>query len=179
VETIQVQDADTGVPLDTQTVSGFSGGVYLTWNITGHVHIVATASAPPNAVISGIFFGSGATGGSGGGTGGSTPFLIAYTAGIFRNNFTGWIGMKVTVASSAMNVTSIGRVCATGDVGIHTVKFVDASSGLDLPGGSASVNLAGCTVGQFVYVPLSSAAAAGRRKLLSGQSGIRHRRRLV
>ena len=44
-------------------VSGFSGGVYLTWNVTGHVHIIATASAPPNAVISGIFFGPGATGG--------------------------------------------------------------------------------------------------------------------
>lgn len=157
VETIQVQDADTGAPLDTQTVSGFSGGVYLTWNVTGHVQIIATASAPPNAVISGIFFGPGATGGSGGGAGGSTPFLIAYTAGIFRNNFTGWIGMKVTVAASAMNVTSIGRICVSGDAGIHTVKFVDASTGLDLPGGSVSVNLAGCTVGQFVYVALPSA----------------------
>ena len=169
-QTIQVQDADTGAPLDTQLVSGFSGGVYLTWNITGHVHIVAIASAPPNAVISGIFFGNGATGGGGGGTGDATPFLIAYTSGLFRNNFTGWIGMKVTVAASAMNVTSIARICVPGDAGIHTVKFVDAGTGLDLPGGSASVNLGGCTVGQFVYVALPNPlllAAGGSYYLVS------------
>lgn len=155
-QTIQVQDADTGAPLDTQLVTNFSGGVYLTWNITGHVRIIAVSNAPPNAVISGIFFGNGGSGGSGGGTG-ATPFLIAYTAGIFRNNFTGWIGMKLTVGSSAMNVASIARICVPGDAAIHTVKFVDAASGVDLPGGSVSVNLSGCTVGQFVYTALPSA----------------------
>jgi len=154
LETIQILDAGTGTPLDTRTVSNFSGGLYLTWNITGHVQITATAINPPNSVISGIFFGNAPSGGGGGGTGGATPFLLAYSAGLFRNNFTGWLGMKVTVGSSAMNVTSIGRICVAGDAGVHTVKFVDASTALDLPGGSVSVNLGGCTVGQFVYAAL-------------------------
>ena len=154
-QTIQILDADTGTPLDTRTVSSFSGGIYLTWNITGHVQIFATTLSPPNSVISGIFFGNAPSGGGGGGgTGGANPFVIAYTAGLFRNNFTGWIGMKFTVGSSAMNVTSIARVCVPGDAAVHTVKFIDANTQLDVPGGSVSVNLIGCPVGQFVYVAL-------------------------
>jgi hypothetical protein len=56
-ETIQIQDGTTGAPLDTETMSGFGNGVYLVWNITGHVKIVVTSTAGPNAVVSGVFFG--------------------------------------------------------------------------------------------------------------------------
>ncbi len=62
-ETIQLVDGDTGAPLNTQTVSGFSGGVYLTWDIAGHVKINITPNNN-NAVASGIFFGAAGTGGT-------------------------------------------------------------------------------------------------------------------
>jgi len=39
---------------------------------------------------------------------------------------------------------------------MHTVKFVVANTGVDVPGGSASVNMDGCTPGQFVWSALPS-----------------------
>jgi hypothetical protein len=56
-EVIQVQDAATEAVLDTRTLSSFSNGVYLIWNLTGHVRIIVTSAAGPNAVVSGVFFG--------------------------------------------------------------------------------------------------------------------------
>ncbi len=58
-ETVQVVDANSNTVLDTRSVSGFSNGVYLVWNISGHVHINVTNNNASNAVISGLFFGSG------------------------------------------------------------------------------------------------------------------------
>jgi hypothetical protein len=57
-ETIQIFDANSNstTPLDTETISSFSTGAYLIWNITGHVRIAVTGSAGPNAVVSGVFF---------------------------------------------------------------------------------------------------------------------------
>ena len=54
---LQVTDGDTGSILNTQTISAFSGGVYVSWDITAHVKITVTPNAG-NAVISGIFFGT-------------------------------------------------------------------------------------------------------------------------
>ena len=61
VETIQVVDANSDTVLDTRQISAFTNGTYLVWNITGHVRINATMNAGGNAVISGIFFGGGAS----------------------------------------------------------------------------------------------------------------------
>ena len=60
-EKVQIFDANlnSATPLDTETVSNFSTGVYLLWNISGSVRIVVTGAAGPNAVASGIFFGGG------------------------------------------------------------------------------------------------------------------------
>ena len=55
--TITVNDANTGFLLDTQTVSAFSNGVWLVWNIVGNINITFTQTAGINAVLSGILFG--------------------------------------------------------------------------------------------------------------------------
>jgi hypothetical protein len=55
-EQIQVTDASTGTVLNTQTLSSYSGGVYLQWAISGGVVITFTCEAGPNAVVSGLFF---------------------------------------------------------------------------------------------------------------------------
>ena len=60
VETVEVQDASSGFPLYTVPLSNFTNGVYLVWNITGSVNIVATGVSGPNSVVSGVFFGGGA-----------------------------------------------------------------------------------------------------------------------
>ncbi len=55
-ETIEILDGTTGAVLDSQSVSAFSGGRYLSWTITGTVKVRVTRTAGPNAVIEGLFF---------------------------------------------------------------------------------------------------------------------------
>jgi hypothetical protein len=55
-QTIDVLDSN-GTVLNTQALTtSFNGGVYLVWNVTGHVKFRLTWNAGYNAVISGIFF---------------------------------------------------------------------------------------------------------------------------
>jgi hypothetical protein len=64
VQRVEVLDAATGAVLDTRTVSGFSGGRYLTWDLSGSVRIRVTKLGGPNAVLSGLFFGQNASSGN-------------------------------------------------------------------------------------------------------------------
>jgi hypothetical protein len=57
-EVIDVLDAVTGARLDTRTISSFTNGQYLIWNIAGHV-VFRITSTSSNAVVSGVFFGAG------------------------------------------------------------------------------------------------------------------------
>jgi uncharacterized delta-60 repeat protein len=53
---VEVFDANNRL-LDTHMVSGFTGGQYLVWNLSGHVTIRVTNTNPNgNAVVSGLFF---------------------------------------------------------------------------------------------------------------------------
>jgi len=61
-QTVQILDGNSGAVLDTRTLSNFSGGIYLVWNLNGHVTLKLTNTGPSNAVLSGIFFGNGAFG---------------------------------------------------------------------------------------------------------------------
>ena len=74
-----------------------------------------------------------------------------------RNDFSGWVGMSLTVGGSALSVPALGRICLAGNSGTHTIKFVNAGPAADVAGSSPSVNMAGCTAGQFVYgsLPIS------------------------
>jgi hypothetical protein len=54
-ETISVLNAATNAVLDTRSVSSFTKGVYVLWNVTGHVKLQITKTAGNNAVISGVF----------------------------------------------------------------------------------------------------------------------------
>ncbi|HVL13301.1 MAG TPA: hypothetical protein VM529_12110, partial [Gemmata sp.] len=55
-QTVEVLDATTGAVLDARTVSDFSGGTYLTWDLAGTVRIRVTNAGGTNAVLSGLFF---------------------------------------------------------------------------------------------------------------------------
>jgi hypothetical protein len=68
---VEVLDAGSGAVLDTQNLNTpFDGGVYLVWDIRGHVNVTFTCTGPYNAVLSGLFFGGS----------GSTPVPPAITA---------------------------------------------------------------------------------------------------
>ena len=71
-----------------------------------------------------------------------------------RKDFTGFVGMALKVGAAPLTVASVGRVCLAGNSQTHAVKFVNAATGADVPGGTASVNMAGCTTSQFAYTNL-------------------------
>ena len=55
-ERIDILDANNTL-LDSRTVSGFTGGQYLVWNLTGHVIArITNTNSQSNAVLSGILF---------------------------------------------------------------------------------------------------------------------------
>jgi hypothetical protein len=53
---IEIFDAATGVLLASEWLNDYSGGVYLVWNVSGHVTVRVTNAGRPNAVVSGVFF---------------------------------------------------------------------------------------------------------------------------
>jgi CSLREA domain-containing protein len=55
-ERVQISSATTGAVLDTETVSSFTGGIYLDWKVSGNLVITITRLAGTNAVLSGLFF---------------------------------------------------------------------------------------------------------------------------
>ena len=55
-ERIDILDPATGALLDSQNVSSFVGGQYLSWKLKGHVQIRVTNTGSRNAVLSGVYF---------------------------------------------------------------------------------------------------------------------------
>jgi hypothetical protein len=99
------------------------------------------------------------------------PFVTSFTQGNPRQDFTGWVGMKLTIGSAPVNVSFLGRVCVAGNSGTHVVKVVDAVSGTDVAGGSVTVDMTACAAGQFVYLALPGqiALASGKAYYLVSQ----------
>src|SRR5262249_26273470 len=56
-ERVEVLDAGTGAVLDSRTVTSFTTGKYLVWNLGGHVQVrITNLVSGSNAVVSGLFF---------------------------------------------------------------------------------------------------------------------------
>ena len=120
-ETIQILDATTGSVLDSRSISNFNGGLYLSWNISGHVTIKVSCNGGVNAVVSGVFFG-------GGGNPSSSPIL------------------SITKTHSG-NFTS-GQQNATYSVAVSNAANASATNGLvtvneAVPSGLTLVTMAG------------------------------------
>jgi hypothetical protein len=62
-ETVEILDGVSGTVLDSRTVSGFGGGQYLVYDLSGYIQVRVTKTAGGNGVMSGIFFGGIAPGG--------------------------------------------------------------------------------------------------------------------
>ncbi|HEY2588080.1 MAG TPA: ELWxxDGT repeat protein [Tepidisphaeraceae bacterium] len=95
-ETVQVSDAGTGQVLDTQNVSGFQGGRWLVYDLSGHVTITVTNnSGSANAVASGLMFDPVTAAGA------TATFAKADTA-----TLGGWIGTYGTGGYSVIDGTT-------------------------------------------------------------------------
>lgn len=61
-ENISISNTANGAVLNTQSLSGFTGGTYLVWNVAGNITVSVTVTGKANAVVSGVFFGGKFTG---------------------------------------------------------------------------------------------------------------------
>jgi YVTN family beta-propeller protein len=86
----------------------------------------------------------------------TTNYVTATTLGTLRNDFSGWVGMAITVGNVPISVGQLGRMVASGNTGTHALKIVNASSGQDLNGSLTSVNTSGVPSGSFLYASLTS-----------------------
>jgi hypothetical protein len=79
-QTVDVINPATSAVLDAQTVSNFSGGEYLVFDLTGNVELKFTnTNSSTTAVLSGIFFGAPGSPAIGGSTVASASFVTADT----------------------------------------------------------------------------------------------------
>src|SRR5262249_28864626 len=102
-ERIDVLDA-TGAVVDSRTVSNFSNGVYLAWNVKVHVRFRITRLAGPNAVVSGLFFGGANPG---------VQFVAADTT--TQGNWQGvYGGDGYNVINDAINYPSYAHIAVQG-----------------------------------------------------------------
>jgi hypothetical protein len=84
-------------------------------------------------------------------------FVTSKVLGSVRNDFSGWVGMKITVGATPLTVSQLGRIFVSGNSGTHIVKLVRASTQTDVPNGSVSITMSGGSAGQFKYGTLASA----------------------
>jgi len=98
-ETLEVRNGDSNALLDTRSASGFAGGQYFRWMVTGHVRIRIINASTLNAVISGLFFDAG---------GGNPPPAVTLTSPVEGASFTAPASIGLT--ASATDADGIARV---------------------------------------------------------------------
>ena len=69
-----------------------------------------------------------------------------------RNNYEGYVGMKITVGAKPISVYSLGRIFIAGNTQSHHVKLVDAETGKDIEGSTVTVKDG--TDGKITYARL-------------------------
>jgi hypothetical protein len=103
---------------------------------------------------------------------GSTSGTLAasFTTGTSANSTTSTtLGTALNVIASSATVSSLGRMCLSGNSHTHTLQLLSASLQVLASG---TVNMAGCTPGQFVNVTLSPAVtiSGGQYYLMSSET---------
>jgi hypothetical protein len=174
VETITIVDPSTQAVLDTRTITVFTNGIYLVWNLSGHVQInVTNNNSASNAVISGVLFGTplivtttslaiGQQGTAYNATltasGGVSPYSWTLTsgalpAGLSLNSSTGVISgtptATVNASALAFKVTDSTTPTAQTDITSLTITIVSGAGHSVLLSWDASLSYA--TSGYNVY----------------------------
>jgi hypothetical protein len=159
-ETIEIIDPSTNSVLDKRSVTGFSGGVYLIWNVSGNVQISVTSTAGPNGAITAVFFGGAGSSTSSAAPSAPTSPVPAVAAAVLSASPSSVSFGSVNVGSGVsqpISLTNSGTTTVTiSEVSIAGAGF-DASgvsSGVVIPAGqSATLNVS--------FTPAASGSATG------------------
>jgi fibronectin type 3 domain-containing protein len=116
---VEVRDLATGTLLDSRSLSGFSQGAYLVWNVSGSVSFQIINTGGANAVISGLFFDAPGVVDTP-----PPPTNLAATAGGGRVNLT-WTGVGQATAYNVKRATSSGGPYTTIASGVPSPAYTD------------------------------------------------------
>ena len=91
-------------------------------------------------------------------------FVDNFTPGTLRNNYSGWVGMRITVGVTPIDVLGLGRAYVPNNAGTHELKIVDEMTGADVPGTLQSITMVPAAAGdiQYVQLPTPAPLSAGR-----------------
>lgn len=99
----------------------------------------------------------------------STEFVISYAPTTLRNNFTGNLGMFITIGGANVTVTHLGRWVVSGNSASHSLYIFDSGCAQIA---TVTINCSGATPGGFLYAALGSPvtlSAGGRYYVMSGE----------
>jgi hypothetical protein len=83
--------------------------------------------------------------------------VVSKTLGTLRNNFTGFSGMVIRIGPVPLTVVGIGRIFVAGNTGTHLLRIADGATGVDLPGGTVTIDFAaGGVPNEFSYATLAA-----------------------
>jgi hypothetical protein len=108
-ETIQIVDAATNNTLDTRSISNFTNGVYLVWNISGSIIVNVNQTGGANSVISGVFLGGGT-----GLTVSVSPPTVSLSGGQTQQFTASLTGPSQSVTWSISPSTGSGTITSSG-----------------------------------------------------------------
>jgi hypothetical protein len=80
-------------------------------------------------------------------------FVNSFTWITVRNNYSGWVGMRLHVGATPLSVSSLGRVFRTGNSQNHELRLVSAANGLTVA--SAIWTPSGGVNNAIKYIPLA------------------------
>jgi len=168
-ERIDILDASSGSLLDTESISAFNNGVWLVWNLTGHVTIKVTltgGAAGTTAAASGVFFDPAPAGFSLTASPGSQTILqgnsAAYTVNVSSSGgFTG--AVNFSASGLPAGATATFNPASVNGSGSSTLTVATNAS---TPGGTYNLTVTGAsgsashssTVALSVNVPAPATA---------------------
>ena len=85
-----------------------------------------------------------------------TPFVTSFRPSALRNDFSGWVGLRFTVGSADILVSSLGRWVEAGNGRTHRVRLANATTGVDVPGATVTVDTNGAPAGAFRFSALAA-----------------------
>jgi len=100
----------------------------------------------------------------------STAFILTASGSTRGGDYE--IGLVFTVGASNITITSLGRLCFSGNTGVHAVSIYSApTSGSPVLVATANVSTAGITSGTWNYAAASATLTAGvQYALVSSES---------
>ncbi len=142
--------------------AGAGDEVWQVYGVSGELLAEYAAGASPNSPQKEYGYRAGellvtAEAGTSGSQGGATvtnAFVTGVTMGALRGDSPGWTGTRILTGSQPVTVSSLGRMCNSGNSQSHDLKIVRASDNVTVA--AATVAMSGCTVNQFKYAQLSS-----------------------